>query len=114
MTTASGGPPQDLTSTIRTDVVEKGDAGPVQLPNPVENRSAELRRAAALATTRVRERYPFVPPALIDRCITGAVDHYHEARVRKFLPVLLERWAADAVEAASGPELQPHSEITSA
>jgi len=32
--------------------------------------------------------------------VGGAVQHYREARVKKFLPVLLERRAAAAVEAA--------------
>jgi len=76
------GPPADLTFSTRSDVVEKTDAEEVQLANPVEDRSAELRRAIALATTRVRDRCPFVSPALTDRCLKVHGDPLRAAAAR--------------------------------
>lgn len=59
-------------------------------------------RGRADLVARLRARYPDVPTALIDRSIDDATFRYREARVRSFLPVLLERAACEALERAAG------------
>ncbi len=51
---------------------------------------------------RVLLRHPLVSPDLVRRCVRQAAEHFRDARVRQYLPILVERWACDALHAA-GP-----------
>ena len=43
---------------------------------------------------RLTRRYGHALPAsLVDTIITTSIDHYHDARVRTFIPILVERHA---------------------
>jgi hypothetical protein len=59
----------------------------------------DLRRILPLVVARLRERHPSIDPAQVARCVDEAVDRGASARVRNFLPILVERWASDALDA---------------
>ena len=52
---------------------------------------------------RLRNRYPEAPPALIRRSIDDATCMFSDARVRLFLPILIERVATTALRQATEP-----------
>lgn len=68
-----------------------------------------LSGALPHVAARVEERYPTARPALIRRCVEDAASWFGEARVRLYLPVLIERRAVEAlrVAIASGHESRP-------
>jgi len=49
--------------------------------------------------SRLRQRFPSIPADAIDACLYGAVIELAHARVRSFLPILIERRAAEALSA---------------
>ena len=62
-----------------------------------------LRRVIPLVVARLRQRHPTVDSAQVARCVDEAVDRGATARVRDFLPILIERWASDALAALPRP-----------
>jgi hypothetical protein len=69
-------------------------------PRPDEHEMMSLLPQLA---ARIEARYPSASIQLVERCLVDAVQHYHDSRVRSFLPVLVERRAARAVAAALEP-----------
>jgi hypothetical protein len=49
--------------------------------------------------SRLRQRFPGTSADEIDACLYGAVMELASARVRNFLPILIERRAAEALSA---------------
>jgi hypothetical protein len=75
----------------RLDDRTGADAGPTSDP--------ALERALPGVSYRLRRRFPTTTAAEIETCIDAAVIRSHSARVRGFLPILVERWAAEALVA---------------
>ena len=61
----------------------------------------ELARSIPVIEDRLRGRFPRVPPEQIRLCLDEAAVRADTARVRNFLPILIERWAAADLRAAS-------------
>ena len=81
-----------------------GHARPRQAPSPsaVDARRAEPRLldALVLLAARLQERHPAASPATVQRSIDDAVRAFSSARVRVFLPILIERMASEALREA--------------
>jgi hypothetical protein len=54
-------------------------------------------RALPMVVAAVQRRHPTASIALVERCIHDAVQTFRDARVRLYLPILIERLASDAV-----------------
>ena len=78
---------------------------PAEPPATVE---PELSNALVVVAADLRARYPDAPPGLVRRCIDDALDRFRDARVRHFLPILIERRASDALREHVRP--QPDAE----
>ena len=57
----------------------------------------ELSKALIHVAASLRARYPTASPALVLHCIGIAFERFRDARVRHFLPILIERRASDAL-----------------
>ena len=87
----------------RERVTPGNNAAPTTSPSPGESSIGEppLERMVALLVARLQERHPTAPPALVRQTIDDAVERFSTARVRAFLPILIERTAAEALRQAS-------------
>ncbi|WJL95640.1 hypothetical protein QSU92_17290 [Microbacterium sp. ET2] len=52
---------------------------------------------------RLRERYPQASPVDIEAALGRAREHFHDARVRDFIPVLVEREARAVLDQTLSP-----------
>ncbi len=62
----------------------------------------EVHRAIPSIVASVEARYPAASPGLVRRCVDDAVEAFRDARIRLYLPILIERRAAHAVDRALG------------
>jgi hypothetical protein len=49
----------------------------------------------------LQARYPEVEPAIVRRCVEHAAHGFQGARIRNFLPTLIERTAAEDIRASA-------------
>jgi len=70
------------------------DASPAPLHDP------DLGRVLPLIAARLRQRFPGETAETIQLAVDAAAARGAAARVRTFLPILIERWAADALAGA--------------
>ena len=63
-------------------------------------------RASSLLAARLQERHPAASPAMVQSCIEVAVRSFDTARVRLYLPILVERSASDSLRHATHPSDQ--------
>lgn len=74
--------------------------------SPVQDECAPLVAEVALLKTiahavrRLQARYPTAPSTLVQDCVEDAFDHLRSARVKLYLPILIERSAGRAVAEA--------------
>ena len=61
------------------------------------NVEPDLLRALPQLATCLQERYPAASSALVQRCIDQAIVGFRDVTVRKYLPILVERSALDAL-----------------
>jgi hypothetical protein len=54
-------------------------------------------KAMAGAFARLQARYPTASPALVLRCVDDAADGLPNARTQKYLSILIERRASEAL-----------------
>ena len=59
-----------------------------------------LLRALPQLAACLKDRYPAASSALVKRCIDQAIVGFRDATVRKYLPILVERSAFDALRDA--------------
>ncbi len=50
-----------------------------------------------LIVASLRARYPDLDPAVVQRCVEAAAQRFEDARIRTFLPTLIERSASEAL-----------------
>jgi hypothetical protein len=67
-----------------------------------ERVSAEERDRVAEVAERLRVRYPAVPRERVDEVVAQAHRELDTARVRDFVPVLVEKRARDLLRAVEG------------
>lgn len=53
-----------------------------------------VRRALPEIAARVRRRHPAASAEVVQRCIDAAMQQFQDARVRAYLPILIERSAS--------------------
>ncbi|GAA2745948.1 three-helix bundle dimerization domain-containing protein [Kitasatospora cinereorecta] len=68
--------------------------------------SQEDEEAMGLVAARLKSAHPGADPATVDALVGRAYDELRDARVRAFIPVLVER-RARALLAASPPDTRP-------
>jgi hypothetical protein len=61
-----------------------------------------LRSALTQMAASLRERHPTASDALVRRCVDDALRRFHDAPVRVYLPILIERWSQAALRDALG------------
>lgn len=68
-------------------------------PPPLRARTDDplLDHAIPLIVERVRRRFPDADPELVSACLAEAIRRADSARVRSYLPVLVERWTKEAI-----------------
>jgi hypothetical protein len=59
-------------------------------------RDPDLGRAIPVIEARLQVRFPDLSSDRIRRCVNQAVARSETAKVRNFLPILVERWATAA------------------
>jgi hypothetical protein len=80
--------PTTLTSPAATS------KNPVRPPLIVVDESREIERVV----TRLKDRYPALSSAAIRAAVDGSVHAFEGAKVRKFVPLLVERLARVTLE----------------
>jgi hypothetical protein len=60
----------------------------------------QLQAACRSIAVSLQRRFPSISPAVLQHSIDRATDTFSAARVRNFLPILIEREAAEALRAA--------------
>lgn len=61
-----------------------------------------VRRALPEIVARVRRRHPAASPEVVQRCIEAAMRQLQDARVRAYLPILIERSASASLRDQPG------------
>jgi len=61
---------------------------------------AQLHAARRSISASLQRRFPSISPVVLQQSIDRAIDTFSAARVRNFLPILIEREAAAALRAA--------------
>ncbi|MGW2027476.1 three-helix bundle dimerization domain-containing protein [Streptomyces decoyicus] len=51
--------------------------------------------------TRLQSAYPSVDPAAVDALVKTAYEQLHQARIRTYIPILVERRARSMLNASS-------------
>ena len=67
---------------------------------------ADLARALALVTARLRERFASVPATTVEDVVAELTHDFDGSRVRAFVPILVERLARDRLTVLSMPAPQ--------
>ncbi|MGW7262365.1 three-helix bundle dimerization domain-containing protein [Streptomyces sp. NPDC054842] len=94
-------PDEDEGSHRRPEPVARaGPAAPPNLPSHGSpNETASIRNIVA----RLSAAYPSVDAGIVEVTVMGAYDAFRQARVRAYVPILVERQSRRELRAASGP-----------
>jgi hypothetical protein len=61
----------------------------------------QLLCVLAVLAARLQKRHPSASPAMIERSIDDAIQAFNNARIRQYLPILIERAASKTLHEAS-------------
>ena len=61
-----------------------------------------MLKGRSLLEARLRARHPAATAAMVRRSVDEAIGVYRDARIRVYLPILIERWASCALRETTG------------
>ncbi|MFG3343867.1 three-helix bundle dimerization domain-containing protein [Streptomyces sp. NPDC048018] len=102
---ATGTTARAVTSGARVATAEGGGPGPAEPSGPAPSGPPDESSSLRNLVTRLTTAYPSVDAAAVEAAVVASYGHFEQARVRAYLPILVERRsrkALDAVRRADG------------